>query len=99
MASSWPAGSPAGTMRTSTGRATPTICGGSAIPFEARIVRVADAFDAMTHRRPYHEPRSLEHGVEELRRWAGRQFDPGLVDLLVDILEEDAALARAVVSS
>lgn len=56
------------------------------IPFEARIVRVADAFDAITHTRPYQQARSVEEALEELDRWAGRQFDPELVRLQIDLV-------------
>jgi diguanylate cyclase (GGDEF)-like protein len=50
------------------------------IPLGARIVAVADAFDAMTSRRPYSLPRAPEVALEELRRCAGTQFDPDVVD-------------------
>lgn len=55
------------------------------IPLEARLVRITDAYDAMTHTRPYHAPRSFEYAVEELRRYAGRQFDPDLVELFLEL--------------
>ena len=53
---------------------------GTAIPLGARIVTACDAYDAMTSDRPYQ--RSLGHGeaLEELRRCAGTQFDPDVVD-------------------
>jgi two-component system cell cycle response regulator len=52
---------------------------GTAIPLGARIVAVADAFDAMISVRPYSEPRTAEAALAELRRCAGRQFDPRVV--------------------
>ena len=55
---------------------------GDRIPLEARIVRIADSFDAMTNRRPYSEPRSQDDALEELVRWTGKQFDPELVELM-----------------
>ena len=58
------------------------------IPFEARIVRVADAFDAITHTRPYQMARSVEDALAELDRWSGRQFDPELVRLLVALVRD-----------
>jgi hypothetical protein len=61
------------------------------IPFEARIVRVADAFDAMTHDRPYKRGRSVEEALEELDRWAGRQFDPELVRLLIEVTRRSSS--------
>ncbi len=56
-----------------------------AIPLEARLVRIIDAFDAMTHTRPYHAARTFEYAIEELRHCAGRQFDPDLVELFLDL--------------
>lgn len=52
------------------------------IPLDARIVRIADAFDAMTHDRPYKQAESIEWALAELRRCAGTDFDPELVRLL-----------------
>lgn len=66
---------------------------GSRIPFEARIVRVTDAFDAITHRRPYRDARTLEEALEELDRCAGRQFDPELVRLIVDLVRSGRVAA------
>jgi two-component system cell cycle response regulator len=56
---------------------------GEDIPLGARIVAAADAFDAMTSPRPYSEARSPEAALDELRRCAGRQFDPAVVDAFV----------------
>jgi len=42
-------------------------------------IRVANAFDAMTNRRPYRAPRTVDDALEELWRCRGRQFDPELV--------------------
>jgi response regulator RpfG family c-di-GMP phosphodiesterase len=54
-----------------------------AIPLGARIVAVADAFDAMTAGRPYREGISHAEAIGELRRCAGTQFDPLVVDAFV----------------
>ena len=56
---------------------------GDAIPIEARIVAVVDAFDAMTTNRAYRESRTPGEAYEELRRCAGRHFDPEVVDGLL----------------
>ncbi len=82
------------------GTGYPDAIAGVHIPFEARIVRVADAFDAMTHNRPYQKARSIEEALEELDRWSGRQFDPELARLLIALVRgqnatEDDLLARA----
>ncbi|HHV55410.1 MAG TPA: GAF domain-containing protein [Firmicutes bacterium] len=62
---------------------------GEEIPLLARIIRVADAYDAMTSARPYREALRVEQAREELRRCAGRQFDPRVVEAFLGIpLEE-----------
>jgi len=52
---------------------------GTAIPLEARIVALADFFDALTHARPYRPPWSVARVTEEIRAQSGRHFDPELV--------------------
>ena len=52
---------------------------GEEIPVGARIIMIADTIDAMTTDRPYRKAMSLARAVEELEKYAGRQFDPGLV--------------------
>ena len=53
---------------------------GDEIPLEARIMAVADAFDAMTSSRAYRAPMTLEAAVTEVRECAGSQFDPDVVE-------------------
>jgi putative two-component system response regulator len=62
---------------------------GSAIPFPARVVALADTFDAITHRRRYIQARGVAAAVDVIREGRGRQFDPSLVDLMLapDTLE------------
>jgi hypothetical protein len=55
------------------------------IPLGARIVAIADAYDAMTHDRPYKRAMSHDAAVAELRQHAGTQFDPELVVLFCDL--------------
>ena len=62
---------------------------GDEIPLAARIVAAADAFVAMTESRPYEGPRGHREAVAELRRSAGGQFDPRVVDALVTVLEHE----------
>jgi HD-GYP domain-containing protein (c-di-GMP phosphodiesterase class II) len=57
---------------------------GVAIPLEARIIAVADAFDAMISERPYKKGYSVEEALEELKRGAGSQFDPAVVTCFSD---------------
>ena len=54
---------------------------GNEIPLGARIVSVADAYHAMVHERPYSASLTHEEALEELRRHAGTQFDPDVVDV------------------
>lgn len=56
-----------------------------AIPIGGRITAVADAFDAMTHGRPYKSTYSVTHAVAEVRRCRGSQFDPRLVDAFMSL--------------
>ncbi len=58
------------------------------IPLEARIVSVADAFDAMTCDRPYRQGLRREIVVSEFKRYGGIQFDPELAKLFLEILEQ-----------
>ncbi|MDX2152065.1 MAG: response regulator [Bryobacteraceae bacterium] len=55
------------------------------IPLEGRIVAVADAFDALTHKRPYKPAWPLEQALEEIRLRSGTQFDPLLSSALVEM--------------
>ncbi|HEU5317612.1 MAG TPA: HD-GYP domain-containing protein, partial [Chloroflexota bacterium] len=67
------------------GNGYPGRLAGEAIPLSARIVCVADALDAMTSARSYQRNRSVADALEELRRSAGRQFDPAIVDAIVRV--------------
>ena len=62
---------------------------GEAIPLESRILAIVDAFDTMTSDRPYKKAVSREEALRELQRCAGTQFDPGLVDKAVGILQAE----------
>ena len=56
---------------------------GEAIPIGARVIMLADTMDAMTTDRPYRKALTFERVVEEIRRLAGKQFDPQLVEVAV----------------
>lgn len=63
---------------------------GNEIPLGARIVAIADAYDAMVHDRPYKRSVTHEGAIAELRRHAGTQFDPELVELFCDLYGSQA---------
>jgi diguanylate cyclase (GGDEF)-like protein len=58
----------------------------NAIPLDARILRVVDAFAAMTSARPYRDALSQEEALEELKAGAGKQFDPALVETFISVI-------------
>ena len=59
---------------------------GEEIPLLSRIVAVVDAYDAMSNDRPYKKARSKDAAIQELRKYAGTQFDPNIVDAFLGIL-------------
>jgi len=65
---------------------------GEEIPLGARIVAVADAYHAMVHERPYKTALSHEKALAELRRHAGTQFDPTVVDVFLAVFGEEVPL-------
>lgn len=67
---------------------------GDAIPLEARIVAVADVFDALLSRRHYKEPWPLEQVLEHIRSESGRHLDPSCVQALLSSLDEALAVHR-----
>jgi HD-GYP domain-containing protein (c-di-GMP phosphodiesterase class II) len=66
---------------------------GEAIPVEARICSACDALSAMTTDRPYRRAMALEDALAELRRCAGTQFDPTVVEAVIAVIA-DGAVAR-----
>ena len=67
------------------GRGYPFGLGGEEIPILSRIILVADAFDAMTSTRSYQSALPVEFAVTEIRKHAGTQFDPHVVDLFLEL--------------
>lgn len=66
------------------GKGYPDRIAGDAIPLVARIILIADTFDAMTTTRPYRQGLPFEIAYKELFQFAGRQFDPQLVKVFCD---------------
>jgi HD-GYP domain-containing protein (c-di-GMP phosphodiesterase class II) len=62
---------------------------GEAIPLGARIVAVADAFEMLVQDRPHREARAFAAARAEIRHWSGRQFDPRIVEVLLNVPDED----------
>jgi putative two-component system response regulator len=62
------------------GAGYPSGLSGEQIPIAGRIVAVADAFDAMTHARPYKGALEVAHAITEIQRCSGSQFDPRVVE-------------------
>ncbi len=80
------------------GQGYPDGVAGEAIPMGARIVAVADTYGAMTTDRPYRQACAPAEALAEVRRCAGGQFDPVVVDALDRILAADPALAAHAVA-
>lgn len=68
---------------------------GADIPLGARIIAVADAFDAMVSERPYRATPGSAYALEELRREAGGQFDPEVVRVFLELLAESDGVEMA----
>jgi HD-GYP domain-containing protein (c-di-GMP phosphodiesterase class II) len=70
---------------------------GTDIPEGARLLAVADAFDAMTSMRPYRWPLTMERALDEIERCAGSQFDPMFAAAFLEAWDSGALRAAAVV--
>lgn len=71
------------------GKGYPDKIAGKDIPLGARILSVADSYDAMTTDRPYREALSQASAVNEMKLFAGTQFDPKVVEAFVTVLKND----------
>lgn len=71
------------------GSGYPAGLAGDAIPLGARVVAVADAFDAMTSDRPYRRALSVDEAIERFHIGSGRQWDPVVVGALLRLIRED----------
>lgn len=70
------------------GKGYPRGISGDTIPILGRVICIADSFDAMTTDRPYRKGLSLEQAVYELKKSAGKQFDPHLVDVFIEMVQQ-----------
>jgi HD-GYP domain-containing protein (c-di-GMP phosphodiesterase class II) len=70
------------------GRGYPTGLSGRDIPLACRILAIADAYDAMISDRPYQKALAPEEAIAELRRCAGTQFDPEMVEQFIEIVRQ-----------
>ncbi len=59
---------------------------GTNIPLISRIVSIVDSYDAMTHDRPYRKALSKDEAIKELKRCSGKQFDPKLTKIFIEII-------------
>ncbi len=64
---------------------------GDKIPYRARIICVADSYDAMSTNRPYRDALSFEYIIGELERCKGTQFEPEIVDVMIEMIKEKIA--------
>lgn len=70
------------------GQGYPTGLAGKNIPLIARIIAVADAYEAMTTARPYRSRRTKDESIQELKNCTGSQFDPEIVEYFTDLLRK-----------
>lgn len=69
------------------------------LPLEAAIIGVADAFDAMTTSRSYRSAITIDEAITELIRNKGTQFNPYIVEIMVDIYNKDPELIESIIES
>lgn len=77
------------------GKGYPRGISGENIPMSARILTVVDSYDAMTSRRVYREPLSVEYAKAELLRCSGTQYDPDVVQAFLRVLDTPAVVVVA----
>ena len=77
------------------GTGYPTGRAGEEIPVEARVLAIADAFDAMTSDRPYRRALDRDEALAEVERCSGTQFDPEIVRVFIELFTEAEQLPAA----
>jgi HD-GYP domain-containing protein (c-di-GMP phosphodiesterase class II) len=70
------------------GSGYPEKVAGDQIPLESRIIALAEAFDTMTSESSYQRAISVEEALQRVEAGAGRQFDPQIVPILIDLVRE-----------
>jgi putative nucleotidyltransferase with HDIG domain len=70
------------------GKGYPDGLSGENIPLSARILTIADSYEALTANRPYRKAKSTTEAVAELKRCSGSQFDPKLVEVFIKVLKK-----------
>jgi HD-GYP domain-containing protein (c-di-GMP phosphodiesterase class II) len=78
------------------GQGYPNGLSGDAIILGARILAVADVYDALVSDRPYRSPWTAQQAIELIKEEAGRQFDPLVVKVFLKVLAQKAALDQAI---
>ncbi len=71
------------------GKGYPNRLKGEEIPLLSRIISIVDAYDVMTHDRPYHKAISDDEAINELRRCSGTQFNPEITEIFISMLLEE----------
>ena len=71
------------------GKGYPSGLKGEEIPIEARMISIADSYDAMSSNRAYREALPREQVLDELRKGRGTQFDPLVLDVFLDMLDKN----------
>jgi len=81
------------------GRGYPQGLSGDNIPLVGRIVGLADAFDALTSKRPYKDPYTVEVALDIIKKERGEHFDPDVVDVFLKNIDEIVKIKEEVVSA
>jgi putative nucleotidyltransferase with HDIG domain len=76
------------------GQGYPAGIKGKDIPIGARILHVADSFEAITDNRPYRRARGYREAIREIKRHTGRQFDPEVVEAFLEVLRESLGIGH-----
>ena len=76
------------------GKGYPQGLKGEEIPLGARIVAVADSFMAMVSKRHYRQQLTIKEALEEILKYKGTQFDPGVVDAFLKVMKDKVILGK-----